>query len=260
MVVDYPRIEMRPWFALALMMLAASGCAGPHSSGAVWAQQDIEQEAVEFTMTAADRAARIQSFELSLADEALASERSLLTGELQLCPGPAEPLGVSPGDKVRDGIRVQAQADAARISQVAQLALADWYVRRAAATSDPRFCADAESSLTGARTHTDAPQLLSGVPPRATVTRDPRQTPTNIETEPPMTALSSYALGYVDALEAATPLPQYLGLVYGGSVIESEDTAVMDAESAAALVDEQAGAYPQWEPDALYAALRGGTW
>jgi hypothetical protein len=73
-----------------------------------------------------------------------------------------------------------------------------------------------------------------------------------------MTALSNYALGYVETLQAAAPLPQYLALVYGGSVVDSGDSAGMDSESAAMLVDEQAGAYPEWEPDALYAALTGG--
>jgi hypothetical protein len=33
----------------------------------------------------------------------------------------------------------------------------------------------------------------------------------------------------------------------------------MDPDSAAELVDQQASALPEWEPDALYAALRGGA-
>jgi hypothetical protein len=32
---------------------------------------------------------------------------------------------------------------------------------------------------------------------------------------------------------------------------------VIDEEAAADMVDRQAPAYPDWEPDALYAALRG---
>ena len=52
------------------------------------------------------------------------------------------------------------------------------------------------------------------------------------------------------------PLPQYLAWVYGGTLLT--EAQPVDAETAAAGVDAQAPAYPEWEPDALYAALRGG--
>src|SRR5215831_2765859 len=88
----------------------------------------------------------------------------------------------------------------------------------------------------------------------ATVTRDPRTPVPPLTTEPPIMTLSGYALGSVDSVSAAAPLPQYLALVYGGFL---QTQAALDTETAADLVDRQAPAYPEWEPDALYAALRG---
>jgi hypothetical protein len=71
--------------------------------------------------------------------------------------------------------------------------------------------------------------------------------------------VSNYALGYLDTVQAPSPLPQYLAAVYGGS-LQALPYAPLDAETAQTAVDRAAPAYPQWEPDALYAALRGGAW
>jgi hypothetical protein len=239
--------------SLALCGLALSlGCSGPNSTGALWAQQNLEREAALFRLSDAQRAEQATAFEQSLADALLASERARLEADLASCPSAPQPLGVSPGDKVRDVIRLHAQGDAARLDGVAQLALADWRLRRAAETSNIQFCAGARAALSG-QTAGATSDLLSGLP-TATVTRDPSQTATTLAMDPPSVALSQYALGYVDAVQAPAPLPHYLALVYGGFLVAPNPP--MDAESAASMVDAAAPAYPEWEPDGLYAALR----
>jgi hypothetical protein len=247
---------MRLWFAVG-GLLCVLGCAGPRSTGALWSQQNQALEAAGFRLSEAQRVELMQTFERSLADEALAAERTRLTGELETCPGPSEPLSVSKGDRVRDAIRLRAAGDASRLNEVAQLALADWRLRRAAATGNAAFCADAQAALTGTASPVSSSDLLTDAP-AATVTRDPRYTTAPLSTDPPSEILSAYALGYVDTVQASAPLPQYLALVYGGSVVSADAGNVVDQETAARLVDRDAAAYPDWEPDALYAALRGG--
>jgi len=63
-------------------LLLLVGCAGPHSTGALWAQQNLEQELVIGRQTDAERVARIHAYELTLADESLAAHGELRT-ELQ---------------------------------------------------------------------------------------------------------------------------------------------------------------------------------
>src|SRR5438445_10136383 len=108
---------MRLSFALCGLLLVA-GCTGLHSTGALWVQQNLEQEAALFKLSDAQRADQAHIFEQALADEALASERSRLEHKLATCPGARQPLGVSPGDQVRDVIRIRAQADTARLEGV----------------------------------------------------------------------------------------------------------------------------------------------
>ena len=74
------------------------------------------------------------------------------------------------------------------------------------------------------------------------------------ETWPASVALSTYALGYVDTVQAMAPLPQYLAAVYGGGLVLGTATApaLNGAETPESLVDRFAPAYPDWEPDALY--------
>jgi hypothetical protein len=143
--------------------------------------------------------------------------------------------------------------DPGRLHAVARLALADWYLRRAAATGDARMCADARDPLPAGAEGAHS-NLLDSIPP-ATVTRDPRISSVPLATDAPGVSLSLYALGYVDAIHAAAPLPYYLAAVYGGSLVSPSARA--DPERAAGLVDVNAAAYPEWEPDALYAALGG---
>jgi hypothetical protein len=233
-------------------------CVGPHSTGASWAQQNLEQERAAFQLSDAQRQGIAQAFELSVADESLQAESARITAELQNCPSPRQPLAVSTGDAVRDAIRVQSQADPRRLAEVAQLSLADWYARRASATGNAQFCDRAQSALSGAGASSTgasaSADLLAGVP-AATVSRDQGDPTPPLATDPPLVMLSAYALGAVDSVYADAPLPQYLAAVYGGFV---SSQPVVDEETAADLVDKQAPAYADWEPDALYAALRGG--
>jgi hypothetical protein len=245
------RYLVTAWLLVLSVMSAA--CVGPHSTGALWARQNLEQERAMYQQSDAQRAGIALDFELGLADESLEAERQRITSELQNCPASSQPLGVSPGDSVRDTIRLHAQANPARLAAVSQLALADWFARRASATRNAQFCERAQSALAGTAASSAKADLLSNVP-SATVSRDPRAPTPPLTSDPPLAALSQYALGSLDSLTAPAPLPQYLALVYGGSLSSS---AGMDAETAADLVDAQAPAYPDWEPDALYAALRG---
>jgi hypothetical protein len=250
---------MRLCLSLGLILLTV-GCAAPHSSGAVWAQQNLDAERVMFQLGDAQRAQLAQNFELSLVDDELASERQRLDRALHACPGQSHALQPSPGDRLRDSMRIRAQNDPARLAQVANLALADWYLRRAAATSNASLCGRAKNALDGSVAVGPQPQsesgdFLQGLPV-ATLTRDGSHTDP-VPTTQPLVTLSNYALGYVDSVQAAAPLPHYLAGVYGGSLEVTQPAA--DAETAANLVDAQAPAYPQWEPDALYLALRGGN-
>src|SRR5207248_10156272 len=197
------------------------------------------------------------AFDLGVADEALSGERQRISMEIEGCPGPRQTLGVSPGDRARDAIRVRAHGDGSRLMDVAVVALADWYVRRASATQQRPMCDQARTALTGAAITSDpkSARLLSGLP-AATVTRDQDLSAVALDADLPMVALSKYALGYLDTLQASAPLPQYLARVYGGVlVLPSDAPKSVDEETAAATVDRAASAYPDWEPDALYAAL-----
>jgi hypothetical protein len=79
-------------------------------------------------------------------------------------------------------------------------------------------------------------------------------------------AVSNYALGYVDTIRARAPLPQYLAAVYGGVLVDVDTpprlniwvpSPTENAGTREGAVDVLAPLYPQWEPDAIYAALRG---
>jgi hypothetical protein len=272
---------MRLWIALGGLLCV--GCVGPHSSGALWAQQNLEQEMVQFRLTDAQRAQHAQATDLAVADDALAAERSRLTAALQACPtAELQPLAVSPGDRVRDGIRIQIGGDAVRSSGVAQLALADWRVRRANASGDEQWCGQARVALSRASgTPGEALGRESGTPGEvststvlerlgsATVARATSEAATAASLAPvpraivqptsddqPLAALSLYAMGFADRVTAASPLPQYLAAVYGGSISNPTGMPDLAGRPPEQLVDELAPAFPQWEPDALYEALR----
>ena len=244
---------MRRLLGLGCLLLA--GCTGPHSTGGLWAQQNLEREAALFRLSDAQRAERASAFELSLADESLAAERSRIEAALQDCPGDRRALTISSGDAVRDTVRLRAQGDTARLSAVAELALADWRVRRGQATGDQRFCDDAASALATPSTASRGTDVLADLG-EATVARDPRQPtappPTGTD---PLIALSLYATLSVDSVRAGAPLPQYLAAVYGGGLVGGVPRPELDGRTPEAFVDDYAAAYPEWEPDALYAAV-----
>src|SRR6266851_5445152 len=104
-------------------LLVMVGCVGPHSTGALWAQQNLENELVNGRLTDAERAARMHAYELTLADEAVAAEYARLGLALQDCPGAArQALELSAGDRIRDSIRLRVGDDPSRQVAVAQLA------------------------------------------------------------------------------------------------------------------------------------------
>jgi hypothetical protein len=243
---------MRLLWPLSLL-LGCVACAGPNSSRALWTQQYADQEKAYFSLSDAQHQAQARDFERSLADEGITSEARRVDAALQTCPGPSQPLTASTGDMARDAIRVQSSGDSQSLDRVAALALEDWYVRRGSATGDSRFCQKAESARAG-QLQAPAATLLDSVPP-ATVTRDGSQGAASPAGASPLTTLSLYVLGTADTVSADPPLPHYLAWVYGGTLLT--DAQPVEAETAAALVDAQAPAYPDWEPDALYAALRG---
>ncbi len=243
--------------ALALACLLLAGCAGPHSTGALWAQENLELELATGRLTDAERADRAHAYELVLADESLAAERARIDVGLQDCPGPArQPLELSVGDRIRDSIRLRVGDDPPRQAAVAQLALADWRLRRGRATADTRFCTEAGRALSGTSSGDPSVGDLLAAPGAATVTRDARQTGAMVDAAPVMLTLSNYALGYADAVRAPTPLAQYLAAVYGGSVVDRSRPPALDGQTPEALVDRLAPTHPEWEPDAIYEALR----
>jgi hypothetical protein len=266
---------MRRLLALGCLLLV--GCAGPHSTGALWSLQNQQREAVMFSQTDAQRAEAARAYELSLADESLAAERARVEVALLDCPGRPRAMAISSGDAVRDSIRVRAQADAARLTAVAQVALADWRLRRAWATGEARFCEAARAALTAAPTGTPtAGDPLLARLGQATVTRHPTASGATVGGEPgqqdltapgdrtrqvrtpaadPLIALSLYATQSVDTVRAAAPLPQYLAAIYGGQLLAGAATPDLGGQSPEEVVDDLAPAHPEWEPDALYAAL-----
>jgi hypothetical protein len=244
---------MRLSVAVACLLLA--GCAGPHSSGGLWALRNLEQESVLSRRSEAQRAAQARAVELVLADEAVAAEWARIDAALQDCPGDTrQALNVSPGDRVRDAARLRIQDDPTRLAAVAQVALADWRVRRARATGEARFCDDARAALAGGVTQPPRGTLIENLG-MATVSRDVHASARPWDSNQVATTLSNYAVGAVDSVRAPSPLPQYLAAVYGGVLVER--VAPAPNTKADVLVDELAPAYPEYEPDALYAALAG---
>ena len=241
-------------------LLLVVGCVGPHSSGALWAQQDVEQETAMFKLGDARRAAQAQAFELALADRDLAAERARIDAGLAGCPGSARtPLTISSGDRVRDTIRLRAEGDAPRLASVAQIALADWRLRRAQASGETRWCDAARQALTSPVVEAGQSDLLTELGD-AVVSRDSPSGAPGDSTPAPSNwstnvTLSNYALGFVDTVQAASPLPQYLAAVYGGTLVRKPAPADTGGRSPQALVDDLAPSHPDWEPDALYVAL-----
>lgn len=243
--------------SVALGCLLLVGCTGPHSTGALWAQRDIDQETLLFRLGDVERADRMRAVELGLADETLATERTRIESGLADCPGQGrdqESLAPSVGDRSRDTVRIQAREDPVRLASLAQLALADWRLRRARGTGEAHFCAEARQALAGGPPPTAGPDVLGGLG-TAQVSRDPAHAGMVAAGWSTSVALSSYALGYVDTVQAPAPLPQYLAAVYGGVLLNSSTAPALNGATPESLVDQLAPAYPDWEPDALYAVF-----
>jgi hypothetical protein len=248
---------MRLLVALSCLLLA--GCTGPHSTGALWARQNLEQETAMFRLSDAQRADRSRAFELGLVDETLAAERARIEAGLQTCPGNLQPLAVSIGDRPRDSVRIRVHDDSARMTGLAQIALADWRLRRALQTGDARFCDDARQALAGGVSTAGATDFLTELG-TATVTRDQLHGVVADAAWPASVALSNYVLGYVDTVQAMAPLPQYLAAVYGGGLVMGTSAAPkLNGATPESLVDQFAPVYAEWEPDALYAAFVAGA-
>lgn len=244
---------------MSVVLLLATACSAPHTTGGLWAQQNLQQELQLFRLSDAQRAEGARAYELTVADDLLAAEQTRLGALLADCPGASGALNVDrQGDRARDGIRIQAQSDVARLKRVATLALADWYLRRAASTGDVRFCDRAGATLDGS----EPPAVATAddpfaQPPMATVVRDAaRAERAVLEGVPRELALSSYVLGWADTVRAPSPLPQYLAAVYGGTA--HADQPIDPRGTPEELVDQLAPLHPDIEPDALFAALAKG--
>jgi hypothetical protein len=242
--------------ALVLGCLLLAGCAGPHSTGALWAQQNIEQESALFRVGDEERAAQTRAFEVRLAQESLSGERARVIAGLQVCPGDVRPLGLSSGDQVRDTIRVQAERDPQTMAAVSQVALADWYLRRGGATGEAGLCERGRRALESSPSGADQRGIVNALG-EATVTRNPHAAkPPSANSSDVAEAVSLYASLAIDVVHAPAPLPQYLASVYGGDLVSDIGLMPHLDGPAEQVVDDIAPAYPQWEPDALYAALR----
>ena len=251
---------MRVWLILGATVLMA-GCVGPHSTGSLWTLQNAQMDTELFRTPDAVRADQAHAYELSLASEVLNQERQRLGAELAECPSAQrQPLSLSTGDRVRDGVRMWIGDDRDHLQDVAQVALADWLLRRAHATGSPAACDAARAALVGAAPTGAHSAAIDGLG-NATVKRsDVRPFGGDART-----AWSLYALGTIDAVTVPEPLARYLGAVYGGAVTADQGQAAPNSDAlasrssddpAAVTVDGIAAAYPEWEPDALYLALR----
>jgi hypothetical protein len=235
---------------VALIAAAAclSGCS-PAGDSALWSARAVQQELVLSRLTDAQRAEQAHALELQVADAEIQKQDQALRDGLQDCPGPRTPLAISEADTLRDSLRSRVGDDAARLQKIADLALADWYVRRANATGFPELCYEASIALAVQQPPQATTPGLSAS--KATVARATSDTPTTYNQ--PQEAIVAYALGWTDAVSASAPLPHYLAAVYGGSVLNG--TPKRSNEQIEALVDQLAPSEPQWEPDAIWQAL-----
>ena len=260
---------MRRWL-LGVGWVLVAGCSGPAAGGGgggLWAQQHLQAELARFRLTDAQRAETARQFELGVADEQLAHERARLAGVQADCPGPVrQPLGLSAADRLRDGIRLQVAGDDARLASLAHLALADWWLRRAADTGDRAPCEQARAALAGQPTTpttagaSPAEDPLAGLG-EATVVRDAARSSTTLTAPSADVALRLYALGWTDAVRGPRPVAAYLAGVYGGSLEASDTTPPAPAvgdRSPEQMVDTLAPRHPELEPDAIYLALAPG--
>jgi hypothetical protein len=263
-----------------LVWLVASACAPAGTSGGLWALDEAELERDVFRQSDAERLNAAVAHELAVVDAILAAETARLGAALADCPTPGRPaLGVSAGDRARDQAR--AKADAPRRQRLASLALADWWLRRAATAGDASLCQLAGSLLANqaadarggrAATPPDSEtaslwQRVRSLPPMLAQRQDaaPRLVVIDLSADDVQTpaawtaAIADYTLAQVDGVRAPAPLPAYLVAVYGGTLVVDGVASHANVEAGPELqrlVDRLAPSLPDWEPDALLASLQ----
>jgi hypothetical protein len=200
----------------------------------------------------------------------------------------------SPGNQARDAARLKAgsaQTPSLR-DWAGRLAQADWYLRRGAATGDPAFCQHARQAL-ATQSPPQPPAPSSPEPPGQSPPKPPPPDQSDqsqpdapaadlvalvqalpageVDSGPdfasgevidgsadPYQALAMYRLGLVDGVRGPAPLVAHLAAVYGGSLHLPSGRLNLDLDlPPEQIVDAVAPALAaDWEPDALYAALR----
>jgi len=245
---------MRLGLAIGCVVLAA--CAAPPSDGGLWARTAVQQELAIGRVSDDERVAAAHAQELRIADETLSSEEQRLQTALQGCPGPRTPLAVSQASTLRDSVRVRVGDDAARSARVAQQALGDWYLRRAAATGAVEQCGRARQAMDGTLRAGSEAAVLTQLG-QSVVSRHLAYPGDTTSGDAPIAALVEYALGWTDTVAAPAPLPEHLATVYGGS-LQTFSTLPdsLRRRTPQDVVDDLAPASPQWEPDALLLALQ----
>ncbi len=140
--------------AVALVSCAPAGAAGPE----LWAGRVITLEDEGYRLSDEQRADRAWQNEVAVMNGWLAAGATILGQEVAACPAAALAGQPARGARERDGVRARVQADAARtgVAHAAmrgklllvaqQQALADWFLRRAAATGDVRHCQAARAA------------------------------------------------------------------------------------------------------------------
>ncbi len=128
---------------LGAVWLLLTGCAAPLSDGGVWSRQGLQQELAISRMSEQQRAATAHDFELQVADDALNTEQARIQEAIQQCSGEQRPSQ----DYVRASIMIRIGDDTTRLKRVAQQALADGLLRRAATTGSREYCALARDAL-----------------------------------------------------------------------------------------------------------------
>jgi hypothetical protein len=167
-------------------------------------------------------------------------------------------LSPSPGAAARDAAR--SKQHPALSTRAAQLASADWYLRRAATTSQPSFCERARQMLTD--TQSDQPQsdhellaLLQDLPPGRVAADPSAASIEGIDASSDLyQALAMYRLGLIDEVRGPALLVGHLAVVYGGA-LELPTSGLAVSLPPEEIVDRLAPGLG-WEPDGLYAALR----
>ena len=243
---------------VGLSGLLLISCSGPGASGALWALDEtrLEEELVN-RQTAAQRLAAARDTALQAVDESLSAEAQRVGGLLADCPGSPRAFEASVGSRRRDAARIRGDANSRQ--RAAALAQADWFVRRAAATTQATFCDRASRALAGAEDAQPPAELVALVQalPQAEVQAEPAgAVGEQVDAAAaPSFATALYGIGLVDGVRGPAPLIAQLAGTYGGRLslpLLAGAASVAPEE----VVDRVAARFPDWEPDGMYTALR----